>query len=163
MNQEQAGLIMLALMVLALGLAWWGWRRRLNRYRPLADALIWWEPSADAHWVTPALYVATTEADKPMERVAVGPLAYRSKVTVGVFDRGLSVSFPHGKSLLLPATGELRAGLATWTIDRVVEPDGLVMVRWRLGEKLVDSYFRVVDGDATAMITGIDALAKGTR
>jgi len=163
MNQEQAGLIMLALMVVSLGLAWWGWRNRQKRYQPHSDALNWWEPTGESSYSCTALYVATTEADSPMERVAAGPLAYRSRVRVGIYPEGLSVEFPGKNAILFPAKTGLEAGEATWTIDRVVEPGGLVMVRWMLGDKSVDSYFRIVDGDQNAVISGINALVKGSK
>jgi hypothetical protein len=163
MNQEQAGMIMLALMVVSLGLAWWGWRNRQKRYQPLTDALTWSEPSGETSYSCRALYVATTEADKPMDRVAAGPLAYRSKVHLAIYPVGLSVVFPGKKALLLPSSTGLSAGQATWTIDRVVETGGLVMLRWTLGNKSVDSYFRIVDGDQSAFISGINALVKGSK
>jgi hypothetical protein len=163
MNQEQAGLIMIALMVVSLGLAWWGWSNRQRRYRPLTDALTWWEPTGEAGYSCTALYVATTEADKPMDRIAAGPLAYRSKVGLAVYPTGLSVAFPDNNPILLPANTGLQAGEATWTIDRVVEPGGLVMLRWVLGDKTVDSYFRIVDGDQQAFISAINELVKGSK
>jgi len=161
MNQEQAGLMMVGLMVLALALAWWGWRRRKTRYRPLIQAFIFAQPPVSPSFSSQALYVATTEADNPLQRVAAGVLAYRSKVGVAVSSEGVSVSFPGSTAILMPTNPHLQAGKATWTIDRVVEPDGLVMVRWSLGGLEVDSYFRFVDGSADGFISDVNAVGKG--
>jgi hypothetical protein len=163
MNQEQAGLLMVALMVVALGLAWWGWRNRQRRYAPFQEALTFGVPTGESRYASEALYVATTEADKPLERVAAGPLTYRSKVRVSVHTDGVGIAFPGKKNVLIAPDSGLSVGRATWTIDRVVERDGLVMMRWDLGGTGVDSYFRFVDGNATAFIDSVTELAKGKK
>jgi len=38
-------------------------------------------------------------------------------------------------------------GLASWTIDKGVDQDGLVFVRWDLGGTPVDTYLRADDPD----------------
>jgi hypothetical protein len=162
MTQEIAGSMMLALMVLALGAAGWGWYRRVRRYRPLAGHLIFEEPSSAPSLFVSALYVATTEADNPLARVAAGPLAYRAKASLAMHPEGVVVRLAGNRPFLFPASKGLRAGLATWTIDRVVEPEGLLMVRWELGEAEVDSYFRIVDGDVNEVVAAISSLQEKT-
>jgi hypothetical protein len=105
--------------------------------------------------------VATTHTENPIERVAAGPLSYRSKARLRVHPEGLSVTIPGEKHFLMPSKTGLAAGLATWTIDRVVEPEGLVMVRWQLGASEVDSYFRIVDGNPVDLVNALGALGKG--
>lgn len=163
MNQEQAGLLMLALMVVLLALAGWGWSNRYKRYRPLAGALIRTVPQSEPVFVCDALYVATTESDQPLQRVAVSPLAYRSRAGLALHPEGLVVTIRGSEPFLIPVDANLNVGRATWTIDRVVEPDGLVMVRWALGTQAVDSYFRIVDADASSFISLMEALGKGVR
>lgn len=162
MTQEIAGSMMLVLMVLALAGAGWGWYRRVKRYNPLRDMLKFETPDSGSTLSVSALYVATTEADKPLARVAAGPLAYRSKATVAVHPEGVSVHLAGSAPILLPLTPGLQAGLATWTIDRVVEPGGLLMVRWELGDTEVDSYFRIVDGDVNQVVAAITSLQEKT-
>lgn len=163
MNQEQAGLIMVAVMVLALSLAGWGWSNRVKRYRPLESSLSRDVPSSAPVFSADALYVATTEAEQPLNRVAVSPLAYRSKAHLDIHPEGLVVTIRGSAPFLIPAEAGVEVGKATWTIDRVVEPDGLVMVRWALGEQQVDSYFRIVDADSTAFISHMEKIGKGVR
>lgn len=162
MTQEIAGSMMLALMLVALVAAGWGWYRRVKRYSPLAASLRFEEPSSEPTLHVSALYVATTEADKPLARVAAGPLAYRSKASVAVHPEGVVVKLAGSESILFPRSLALRAGLATWTIDRVVEPGGLLMVRWELGDVEVDSYFRIVDGDVNQVVAAIASLQEKT-
>jgi hypothetical protein len=50
-------------------------------------------------------------------------------------------------------------GRATWTIDRAVERDGLVVLSWRLDTATVaDSYLRLQGGDPDALVHAIDPL-----
>lgn len=161
MTQEIAGSLMLILMVLALGAAWWGWRNRSRRYQPLATALTVHEPTEAPRYQTRALYVATTESDDPIQRIPLGPLAFRASCLLSLYPEGLGVQVPGQPPILIPRGAGLQAGLATWTIDRVVEPDGLLMVRWSLGGTLVDSYFRVVDGDVSRIIDDLNTATKG--
>lgn len=162
MTQEIAGSMMIALMVVSLGLALWGWRRRVVRYQGEAQALMRDVPASTADFVIDALYVATTEAGDPLQRVAAGPLSYRAKARLAVHSEGLVVRIPGEDAVVFPAEG-LEAGRATWTIDRVVESDGLAMVRWRLAGRDVDSYFRIVDGDAGIFIDALGRVGRGTK
>ncbi|MGN6501411.1 MAG: PH-like domain-containing protein, partial [Pseudolysinimonas sp.] len=50
-------------------------------------------------------------------------------------------------SVAIAADAILGAGTATWTIDRVVDADGLVFVRWLLGTTGIDSYLRSANPD----------------
>jgi len=162
MTQEIAASMMIALMALSLGLALWGWRRRVARYRGEAAVLVRDVPSSVADFVITALYVATTEAGDPLHRIAAGPLSYRAKARLAVHPEGLVVRIPGEDAVVFPAEG-LEAGRATWTIDRVVESDGLAMVRWRLAGRDVDSYFRIVDGDAGMFIDALGRVGRGTK
>jgi hypothetical protein len=162
MTQEISGSMMIALMVVSLGLALWGWRRRVVRYQGEAQALMRDVPASTADFVIDALYVATTEAGDPLQRVAAGPLSYRAKARLAVHSEGLVVRIPGEDAVVFPAEG-LEAGRATWTIDRVVESDGLAMVRWRLAGRDVDSYFRIVDGDAGIFIDALGRVGRGTK
>lgn len=161
MTQEIAGSMMLVLMLAALAGAWWGWRRRAHRYSPLTEALTYHEPTVAPSYQTTALYVATTESEDPIQRIPLGPLAFRAKCTIGLYPEGMGIQVPGQPAVLIPRADGLQAGVATWTIDRVVEPDGLLMVRWSLGETIVDSYFRIVDGDVSRIVNDLNAPTKG--
>jgi hypothetical protein len=54
-------------------------------------------------------------------------------------------------------------GRATWAIDRVVEKDGLVLIRWTLGGDAVDSYVRLPDpADAQSLVNAVERLIPPT-
>jgi len=142
MTRELALVIVLALLAWALFALWRGWRSRVKKYGHLPPL------AADVGLVTrwfELLYVATTEVGKPMERVAVTPLAFRGKARVGVAPGGVVIDVVGEGPAGIPAAWVVGAGLATWTIDKAVDPDGLIFLRWTWGELAVESYFRVVD------------------
>ena len=161
MTQELAAAMMIALALGLLGLAWWGWRNRRKRFDYLEGALIRSLPASPALLSGEGLYVATTVADQPMNRVPVGPLSFRAKARFSIHPEGVVLA-PQGESpILMDARRGMEAGRATWTIDRVVEPDGLVMLRWNLGDIEVDSYLRIVESDASRVIETVNSL-KGS-
>lgn len=158
MTQEFSASVMIALAIFLLGLAWWGWRNRRRRFRHLDGALVRSLPSSASLLSFDGLYVATTVADDPMDRIPVGPLSFRAKARFSIHPEGLVIGAQGEHPVLLSAEGGMQAGRATWTIDRVVEPDGLVMVRWSLGGTEVDSYLRIVESDASFVIDTINSL-----
>ena len=142
MTRELALVIVLALLAWALFALWRGWRSRVKKYGHLPPL------AADVGPVTrwfELLYVATTEVGKPMERVAVTPLAFRGKARVGVAPGGVVIDVVGEGLSGIPAAWVVGAGLATWTIDKAVDPDGSIFLRWMWGDLAVESYFRVVD------------------
>lgn len=137
-------LIVILIGIMLLGLMVVGWVRRRRRQRDLAPLM-----------PVPAL----PAGGDPVVGVASGR---RRDVAAAMLDRagglgfrGAAVASVHASGVLVRRTGEvdlwipkvdlLDAGRATWTIDRVVEPDGLTMLRWRLGDREVDTYLRLDD------------------
>ncbi|MGV8885255.1 MAG: hypothetical protein ACOH1T_06650 [Microbacteriaceae bacterium] len=139
--------IVVAFMALLLALMYWGWRSRKRRQSDYAT------PSAtplgvgDPLVVVEGFYVATTAADEPLNRIAIGGLGFRARVTTSVFASGIALGIP-GQDVFIPAANIVLADRATWTIDRVVEDNGLSRVAWLLGDTRVDSYFRMGDPEA---------------
>lgn len=158
MTQELAATFMIALALALLGLAWWGWRNRRRRFHHLEGALVRTLPSSASLLSFDGLYVATTMADQPMDRITAGPLSFRAKARFQIHPEGLVLGAQGESPVVLPSAGGIHAGRATWTIDRVVEPDGLVLVRWNLGGTEVDSYLRIVESDASLVIETINSL-----
>ncbi|MCP2030847.1 hypothetical protein L1277_000911 [Okibacterium sp. HSC-33S16] len=153
-------ILVLGLLALLLVGMWLAWRGRVRRHSGLTagESL----PDAGIHpiLVADVLYVATTEADRPLERLAIRGLAFRARAELTVATEGVVISVPGQEPIFLPAHS-IRSSLpATWTIDRVVESDGLVAIAWRSGETDVDSYVRVIDSTQHAAV--LDALASLT-
>src|SRR5690606_9501717 len=98
-------------------------------------------------------YVATTMAGEPLNRIAVAELGYRARATTAVHSRGVALAIPGQAPIFIPATDIRSVEKATWVIDRAVEQDGLILIRWGLGTEgpdgvEVDSYLRLSEGSA---------------
>ncbi|WP_110588918.1 hypothetical protein [Microbacterium suaedae] len=161
MTREAASLVMVALALIALALMAWGWRRRTRR-----DAGVrvpFGELSGEILASFSGLLVATTRHDAPLDRVAARPLAFRSRADITVTSAGLGLAMPGESPIFIPAARLLGAGRATWTIDRVVERDGLVLVAWSDGSQTFDTYLRLPDDDPALLESAIDDIsAAGT-
>lgn len=144
-------LVILALMTIA-------WRRRLRRDSALSAPLGVPEHAevVDRHEV---LYVSTTRHDEPLERLTISPLAYRARGEAAVTDRGLALCLDGAPTVFLASSRLVGVDRATVTIDRVVEPGGLVRVAWNANDDtVVDSYLRVADGDPKTFISELQRL-----
>lgn len=136
--------IVIAIGIALLGLMAVGWWRRRRRQRDVAPLVAppSLPPGAAEHAGT---YVATTAAGDPYDRIIVGGLGFRGRAVATVHPSGVLVRRTGEVALWIPRVDLIDAGRATWTIDRVVEPDGLTMVRWGLGDRAVDTYLRLDD------------------
>jgi hypothetical protein len=159
-DRTQSTIIIVTVIVFALALMGLGWAGRRRRQRDIAAPLA--VPTAVTEVVVsvPVLYVATTRADTPLDRVAVHGLGFRAPGRIDVHADGVVLTISGRHPWFVPRADVRASGRATWAIDRVVEEGGLVVLAWRLGEADVDSYFRVTDPraiEATAEL--LDALA----
>lgn len=155
MNREVAIGVMIALGALILiGMAW-GWRRRSRRDAALAAPL--GEQTGDEIGSFVGLYVATTEHSAPLNRLAMKHLAFRSKVTVTVTTAGVALALPGEPTVFIDKRNLVAVDRATWTIDRVVERDGLVLIAWRVNEDTIaDSYVRLQQSNPQALIAALE-------
>jgi hypothetical protein len=125
--------IAIAVVVVLVFLAmWWGWRRRGRRdngLRPInaVPADLGVELAA-----AKVFYVATTKHDVPIERLAIRGLGFRGRATVAVSAAGAVLSIAGENPVFIPADRIDTVDQATWAIDRVVEPEGLVRIAWRI-------------------------------
>ncbi|MGT2426952.1 PH-like domain-containing protein [Amnibacterium kyonggiense] len=149
--------IVLALLVLALLAMAWGWRRRGRAQRDLVVAPV---PAdlGSTGLVVEGLLVATTFADRPLERVVTDGLGFRARATLTVTDRGVLVERAGGEPFLVPAAG--RAGTASWALDKGVERDGLTVLGWSLtradGAAVpVESSFRLPPESQAALLAAV--------
>ncbi|MBX3093287.1 MAG: hypothetical protein KF680_01905 [Cryobacterium sp.] len=177
MDRLLPALIVAALLALALGLMWWGWHRRQRRQGDLPRLAAVPADAGTEQLRVAALYVATTMADAPLDRIAVGGLGYRAKAHLAVRERGLELEIPGQDGLFIPATDLEDVFRSRNTIDRAVERDGLIALRYRIAaaaasgegaEPLaVDSYLRIVDpvlaNEFVATVTTLIHRAGSTR
>ena len=162
MSREWALVIVLVVLALALIATRAGWLSRVKKYSDLPSL-------SDQSLTGPVLdefrlfYVATTEADSPLERVAVSPLAFRGNARVVVREDGVEVILPGEPIGSIRAVDLVGVGIATWTIDKSVEHDGLIFLRWQWGNKQVESYFRAVDHPRDSVIDALNRLMTSTQ
>lgn len=164
MTREAASLVMIAAAVVAVGLMAWGWMRRRRRDSALVAPL--GEPPEGSRVLAAfdALYVATTDHGAALERLAVRGLAFRSRARITVTDSGVALDMPRLPRVFVPTEAIAGVDLATVTIDRIVERDGLTRLTWWIEPtRAVDSYLRPVDASARALAAAIEPLGAAGR
>jgi hypothetical protein len=150
---------LLALMVL-------GWRARGRRQSALSTAPV---PSdellGELRLAVTGLYVSTTTAGAPLDRVTLPGLGFRGRVAVSVFDAGIVVAVTGEPQVFIAPSSIRSVGTSTWTIDRAVAEGGLVRLDWTLESASatpadVESFFRIENPDQSSrLIEAITALA----
>ena len=151
-------------VVIILGVIGWTTRRRRQRNIPAPQPM----PAdiGDVRAEFDGFYVSTTPDGQPLNRIAVRGLGFRARATIAVADRGIVLALP-GNNVWIPAEMIREVTRSNYTIDRVVEPGGLVLLAWALGEVKLDSYFRVEQtGELVAAIEGllpVSASESGAR
>lgn len=127
-------------VIIALAAIGWTSRRRRQRALPPTEPL-----PADLGALLgefDGFYVSTTPAGQPLNRIAVRGLGFRARATIAVAERGVVLALP-GNNVFIPRESLREVTRANYTIDRVVEPGGLVLLAWTLGDTQLDSYLRV--------------------
>lgn len=161
----------IAVVVVVIFLAMWlGWRRRARRDSGIAVLGSLASPGEPLVRVS-ALHVGSTHHDRPLDRVVIPGLAFRANATVVVSTGGITIDARGEGSVAIPAGAVIGAGTATWTIDKAVEHDGLVLLVWRTGDgnaeadaraPVVDTYLRLADPAAqNRLLASIRSLTAG--
>jgi hypothetical protein len=152
-------LVIVAFLVLVFtGLAV-GWRARRRRQAALPALPVPPATVGVASFTDDVFYVATTKADAPTDRIAVRGLGFRARAGVAVHPEGLVLGIAGQPDAFIPKSAVIGVGRATWTIDRVVGKDGLVFVRWNLGDPEVDTNLRSSDPDA--LVAALATISPG--
>ena len=159
-------IVLVFLLVLLFGM-YRGWRARQRRQSALPASA---RPPAELGpdlASADVLYVATTTAGSPLDRIAVNGLGFRGRARVRVTAEGVVLAIA-GEDEVFLSTSVLRGfGLATYAIDRVVEPGGLVVLTWLLDVPrgiLADSYLRVTDAaQRPGLLDALDRIAPNGR
>ena len=123
-----------------------GWRSRVRRQGdlpppPLPPA----DPGRAVLPATPGLFVGTTFADDWLDRVAVHDLAHRAAGWVRLDTSGIRIEREGLPDLYLPYGDVERASLGDALAGKVIGRDGMVLIDWRLGDRLLTSGFRADD------------------
>ncbi|SJM53825.1 hypothetical protein [Gulosibacter sp. 10] len=159
-------LAFLGLIVLGM---WLGWRRRVRKQSAIPAP-----PALPAGLGAPRLavddahYVATSYTGTALERIAVRPFGYRGRAVVEVHPQGVAIGIAAEDPFFIPRERITLVARTQATIDRAVEPDGLIAVQWQLGPELsVETFLRIVEPSARRAlleaITTITATEHATR
>lgn len=144
---ERAQLVLsfVVLLAAAYGLMWRGWRNRQRRQaflpapaRPEPGAEVLLEPVA-------GLFVGTTFAGRWMDRVAVHRLSDRAVADLWPGDDGVHLAREGADEILLPYADVVAAAPGSALAGKVMGPDGLLLITWRLGGAELTSAFRADD------------------
>lgn len=148
------------LIVVLLGVLFWfiarSWRAKQRRQADIGQPE---SPPADLgapEFTDDLLYVASTRADAPLDRITIAGLGFRARAVISTAPSGVVLDLAGRGPVFIPKESVRGVGRATWTIDRVVDADGLVFLRWVLGTTEIDSYLRSTDPDR--LVTALTAL-----
>jgi hypothetical protein len=121
------GAIALGIIVVALTAMFFAWRARSARAaRFVMPAGEPGEPSL----VVEVFYVATTLGENHLERVSLPGLAYRGYGSVAVSQSAIALTLKSADRLIIPRETVTSVGVTTTVIDKVVEKDGILSIRW---------------------------------
>lgn len=152
MNRLAPVLILALVFVGILALCWWGWRRRAARQERSGLAAPWTPGTeqavaADAA-ALPGIYVATTAAGSPLERITAHGLGARSRARVIVDDESAgrtwwTIAREGAEDLHIPVADIAEVTTAAGMVGKWMGGEALVVIRWRLGADLVDTGLRM--------------------
>ena len=123
-------------------LIWLGWRRRLKSQDSLPAPLRPVPEATEGMTGISGMYVVTTLADQPLERVNVHHLGLRTTAEVFVMEDGVVLTLSGVPDLFIPAADIRAVDTASGMVGKFVESGGLVVIRWRLGSVDVDTGLR---------------------
>lgn len=162
MDRLTPTLIIVGIIVVAVAGMYFGWRALVRKGAGLVAPSPVPDSVGKVVSTFAGLYVATTLAAKPFERVAAHGLGFRARTKVAVSRDGITVEFKGRDPFFIDRRSILTVQRATWAIDKAVEPGGLIVVTWRLGETELDSYFRI-DGDSEEMLRASAVVIEGLQ
>ena len=144
---ERLALTLLVLAVFLLGVwgMWLGWRRKAReqsaRYAPFPQV-----PEADDLGqelaATDGVYVATTPHGRWQDRIVTRGVGMRAPATVRRYDSGVVVERHGAPSFFIPASAITEVTTARKMAGKVIGTDGLLVITWQHGDRLIDSGFR---------------------
>jgi hypothetical protein len=148
MSEQLVPVLLLAVLFVALLAAMvWGWRRRGRSQQHLpapADATLAQLGEGIAHGPVDAIYVDTVLAEQPLERVVAHGLGQRAKAQVTLGDGGSwRLEREGAPDLTIPAADLAEITSGPGMAGKFIGGDGLLILRWRLGDQLLDTGLRL--------------------
>src|SRR5690606_9059932 len=106
-----------------------------------------------------AIYVSTTLGGSRYERVAGYTLGARSTATIEVTSAGVLLLRPATRSVFIPAAALREVGTSGGMVGKYVGGEGLVVLRWQLGDHVLDTGLRLGHrADVTPVLDAVRTL-----
>jgi len=143
-----------------------GWSARVHRQSGIAPLpeVPAGLPERAPRLAVPGMYVCTTEAGAPLERIAARGLGVRGRATALVHDEGVLYDRQGAPAVFVPAADVVSAGTSSGMAGKFVEKDGLAVLTWTLGGTVVDTGFRTQHAeDKQRFLAAVEAIAPGQR
>jgi len=122
-----------------------GWRSRQRRQGDLPPPPVATAPLEPLLPAVPGLFIGTTSAQDWLDRIAVHDLGHRASGWLTVATDGVHVEREGLTELYLPYGAVQQAATGDALAGKVVGKDGMLLVDWRLGDRLLTSGFRADD------------------
>ena len=137
--------VALAVLFLVLLVLWRqmfaGWRARIARQADIAAPAAVGAAGPAPHAVE-GVYVSTVDGGSALERIAVHGLGTRSAVRVEVREDAVLLFREGARSFAVPRADLVGIGRGPGMIGKFVGRDGLVVLRWNLGDRVVETGIR---------------------
>jgi hypothetical protein len=158
--------ILLTLLILAVlsGLYWLMWRGWKNRAARQADLPV--PPSAAPEGsrfgeAVDGVYASTMTHGEWLDRIAVHGLGVRSNAQVRVGEAGVLFEREAAPDVFVPAEDVTGVQAAPGIAGKVTGGEGMVLVTWRLGDRVLDTGFHPrAKSDRARLIDEVDALVS---
>jgi hypothetical protein len=157
-------LLVLLCLLAAWGL-WVGWKHRAQRQSGLPELPDRTRVVGDPLTAPlTGLYVSTTTAGNWQDRIVARGLGIRAAATVLLTGDGVLVDRVGAGPIVVPAQDLVQITTAPGIAGKVMgRPDGILVIRWRLGDTVLDSGIRADDPDAQAEFLDAAGVLLGKR
>ena len=146
MGKQIMAIVSLSLFLILAGLAIRAWKKRAAEQStefsaPLEALDYFGELLAQAK----GLYVATTRGENHLERINAHGLGARGICQVLIFTEGMLIVRNGERPLAINRASLTTVDFTQVTIDKAVEPDGLVSVSWKQDGVSLATQLRIVE------------------
>jgi len=135
--------VVVAVILLVLLAMRRGWRNRARRQDDVAEPLA----SPPASWAPPSppvrgLFLGSTSSGDWLDRIVVHDLGVRSRADLEVGAQGVLIRRAGARDVFIPRAALRTAQSQRGIAGKAFERDGVVVLTWDLGGRLIDTGFR---------------------
>jgi hypothetical protein len=108
--------------------------------------------TVDAQVAVPGVFVGTTAHGDWLDRIVVHDLGVRSRALFEVRPDGLAIWREGARDVFIPTADLRSAGLGRGIAGKAYERDGVLVITWELGGRLMDSGLRADTAEGQASL-----------